>query len=188
MYKKIFVVIDYQNDFVDGSLGFPGAENLDSQIFAKLQECANDEGCLIVVTRDTHGEQYLNTREGKALPIIHCLNGTHGWQVYGKTGEFINQLLENGHKTLAIINKATFGVDPFSLTCDELGDFELDNIESVEFCGLVTNMCVVSNVCCFQARFPNAQMIVHSNMVNSFDPELHSKTLDVLRGMQVSVL
>ena len=77
MAKKMLVVVDYQNDFVDGALGFPGAEKLDHGIAQKIKEFA-ERGDHVVVTLDTHYDNYLDTREGKALPVPHCIEGTHG--------------------------------------------------------------------------------------------------------------
>ena len=178
--KKILVVVDYQKDFVDGALGFPGAENLDEKIVNKIQEYL-DNGDEVFFTMDTHTEDYMNTREGKQLPVPHCIIGTDGWKLYGKTGE----LLKDGVNSY-MIKKATFGCSPFDMT-SELFKFN-EEVESVEFVGLVTNMCVISNVAVFQARFPNAQMIVDPTLCDSFDKGLHKAAIDVMRGMQVQII
>ena len=179
MAKKMLVVVDYQNDFVDGTLGFPGAELLDTGIAKKVRK-ANENGDIVVVTLDTHGKNYLETREGRALPIEHCIRGTHGWELYGETGKVIIEMTEN----IVTLQKGTFGVSPADIVAF-LNRYEVDE---VEFVGLVTNMCVVSNVCCFQAMWPEAQMVVDAALVDSFDKRLHKATLDVLRGMQVKVI
>lgn len=180
MYK-LLVVVDYQKDFVDGSLGFAGAEKLDGKIVDKINEYLSDKDGLIFYTMDTHLENYLDTREGKQLPVPHCIFGTDGWNLYGKVGE----TLKDGMNSF-MIKKATFGVSPEDMN-SHLLPFS-DKVESVEFVGLVTNMCVVSNVAVFQAKYPNAQMIVNGNLCDSFSKELHDKTLDVLEGMQVKVV
>ena len=82
LMNRYLFVIDYQNDFVDGALGFPGAELLDSKIAAKVRSYGAGK---VLFTRDTHFENYLSTREGKNLPIVHCIQGTPGWEVYGNT-------------------------------------------------------------------------------------------------------
>ena len=84
--KKLLVVVDYQNDFVNGSLGFKEAEALDEPIAAKVK-AYRAEGADIVYTMDTHGPQYLDMQEGKKLPVMHCQNGTEGWKLYGKRDE-----------------------------------------------------------------------------------------------------
>lgn len=178
--KKILVVVDYQKDFVNGALGFPGAENLDEKIVKKIQEYL-DNGGEVFYTMDTHTADYLNTREGKLLPVPHCIIGTEGWELYGKTGE----ILKDGVNSY-MIKKATFGCSPADMI-SELFKFD-DEVVSVEFVGLVTNMCVISNVVVFQARFPNAQMIVDPTLCDSFDKGLHQAAIDVMRGMQVKII
>lgn len=184
MAKKMLVVVDYQNDFVDGALGFPGAEKLDHGIAQKIKEFA-ERGDHVVVTLDTHYDNYLDTREGKALPVPHCIEGTHGHRLYGETAKMIETMAAQGKCWAAILEKETFGSNPEDMA--EMLPDEVDTIDTIEFVGLVTNMCVLANVCCFQAMYPDAQIIVHANLCDSFDKELHNKTLDVLRGMQVEV-
>jgi len=178
--SKLLVVVDYQKDFVDGALGFPGAENLDDGILALVKEYV-DAGDSVLFTQDTHDENYLQSREGKALPIEHCILGTEGHQIYGKTGHFARHCTRgNLYRT----NKFTFGVSPEVFV--GMQQLHMDFTE-ITIVGLVTNMCVISNIACFQAAYPNAQMIVESSLVDSFDKELHQKALDVMRGMQVIV-
>lgn len=177
---KILVVVDYQNDFVDGALGFKGADKLDEKIVSKINEYLHN-GDKIFYTMDTHREDYLNTREGKQLPVPHCIFGTKGWELYGKTGK----ILKDGINSFMIM-KETFGCNPMTME-SELFKFS-EPVESVEFVGLVTNMCVISNVAVFQARFPNAQMIVNPNLCDSFDGVLHQKAIDVMKGMQVKII
>lgn len=189
--SKLLVVVDYQKDFVDGALGFPGAEKLDEGILTRIKEY-RDAGEYVLVTRDTHGPNYLNTREGKALPVEHCFLGTEGHDLYGKTGEYLDELLKKHFSReyrltpgLAFVNKVTFGVSPeYLVGYKTMVGVDFDEIE---FVGLVSNICVISNVICFQAAFPSAQMIVDSALTASFDADLHQKTLDVLRGLQVIV-
>lgn len=175
MHKKMLVVVDYQNDFVDGALGFPGAEKLDHAIAEKIRS-AEQNGTAVVVTMDTHGADYLDTREGKRLPVPHCIEGSRGWELFGETGEVLNQV---EHITL---RKATFGAAPLAVA--ELPE----GVEEIELVGLVSNMCLISNVCCLQANYPQAQITVDMNLCDSFDQELHEKTAAVMRGLQVDVL
>lgn len=183
---KILVVVDYQNDFVNGALGFEGADKIDAGIAAKVR--ARDYDAL-VITYDTHKENYLNTREGIALPVEHCIYGTDGHNLFGETRNAVTEVQKE--KIGLHILKETFATSPkemLGIINDIKRYFGEDaKVETVEFVGLVTNMCVLSNVVCFQGAFPEAQMIVHANLVDSFDKELHNKTLDVLEGMQVKV-
>lgn len=178
---QMLVVVDYQKDFVDGALGFSGAKALDGGIAAKVRAYAA-QGGTIVVTMDTHGGDYLDTREGKALPIPHCVEGTEGWALYGETAKALEEAEQAGGRVLRL-TKSTFGCAPEDLAAR----LPKEAPETVELVGLVTNMCVVSNVCCFQARYPGAQLVVDGGLCASFDQALHEKTLDVLRGLQVQV-
>lgn len=190
---KTLVVVDYQKDFVDGALGFPDADKLEAGIIKKIQEYL-EAGGNVIYTMDTHYENYLKTREGKQLPIPHCIKDTNGWQLYGKVKSVMEAARkEFGNIRVYQINKTTFGVAPQSILDykkDILQGTTLtdDYMESFEFVGLVTNMCVVSNVAVFQAAYPNAQMIVNPRLVDSFDKNLHNQTIEVLRGMQVQIL
>ena len=169
-------VIDYQKDFVDGALGFPGAEKLDAAIAARVREYGKGR---VWFTRDTHFPDYLNTREGLHLPAIHCVKGSDGWQNYGETAKALEEVEAVG------IDKLTFGMDVADPAILALLPKEADRIE---LCGLVSNICVVSNAVVLQSHYPNAQIMVDANLTASFDPDLHEKTLDVLAGLQAEVL
>ena len=181
---KLLVVVDYQKDFVDGALGFPGAETLDAGIAAKIR-AYSQSGHYIVQTMDTHCADYLTTREGKHLPVPHCIAETDGWETYGQTAGAITEV-ENSPR-FRRINKATFGVHPKDMTelLNWIGD---DEITEIEFVGLVSNICVISNVCVFQGAFPLAQILVASDLIASFDPKAHEAVLEVMRGLQVELL
>ena len=176
--KKLLVVIDYQNDFVDGALGFEKAKTLESGIYDKVNKYLND-GAKVIFTYDTHDKNYLNTREGKNLPVEHCFRGTEGQKLYGKLKEF-----ENVKNTLHI-EKTGFGISPSDIIkiSEEFGD----DIEQIEIVGVVTNICVVSNFVMFQAQYRNADIIVDASLCASFDDNFHEKTLDVLEGLQGKV-
>lgn len=169
-------VIDYQNDFVDGALGFPGAEKLDGPIARRVREYGPGR---VFFTRDTHDPEYLSTREGRHLPAVHCVKGTPGWQNYGETARALAEVGAVG------IDKPAFGMD----TGDPAVLAKLPaDAQRIELCGLVSNICVVSNAVVLQSRYPNAQIVVDARLTASFDPALHEKTLDVLAGLQTEVL
>ena len=128
---KALVVVDYQVDFVDGALGFPGAEKLEQIILDKIANCRSTGG-QVIFTLDTHGEEYLSTAEGRKLPVPHCIKGTPGHALYGRVAEAVKP-------DDIVIEKPSFG----SL---ELADL-LRRLapEEVELCGLVTDICVISN-------------------------------------------
>lgn len=188
---KMLVVVDYQNDFVKGSLAFEGADKLDHQIALRIEMAAND-GEAIVCTYDTHKKNYLNTREGRNLPVEHCIEGTDGWELYGEVKTLIDELDETYAGVLHKIKKYSFGVGPAAML--ELKDMlRMNNInpsdiDEIELCGLVSNICVVSNAVTFQAAFPEATIVVNRSLTDSFDKELNDKTMDVLKGLQVKVI
>ena len=180
---KMLVVVDYQKDFVDGALGFPGAEKLDAGIAEKIRAYA-ENGDFIVQTMDTHYPDYLSTREGLHLPVPHCIEGTEGWETYGKTAEAIAQV--EASPRFHRINKATFPVHPAQML--ELMEKLTEDITEIEFVGLVSNICVISNICVFQGAFPNAQVLVDKNLTASFDSKAHQAVLEVMASLQVKFL
>ena len=174
--SRYLFVIDYQNDFVDGALGFPGAEKLDEKIAAKVLSYGKGR---VLFTRDTHFEDYLQTREGRNLPVEHCIKGTHGWQVYGRTAEALAEV------EAAAIDKLVFGMD---VTDPATAAVLPERADEIELVGLVSNICVVSNAVVLQSKYPEATIIVDAGCTDSFDKSLHEKVLDVLEGFQVKVI
>lgn len=177
--KKLLVVIDYQKDFVDGALGFKKAETLEDGIYNKIKKYLN-EGNKVIFTYDTHYTNYLETREGKNLPVPHCYIDTEGHELYGKLKEF-----KESDNTFHY-NKESFGIAPKDMIklSKEIGM----DIDEIEFTGVVSNMCVISNVVTFQSQYINAQIVVDSNLCASFDDELHEKAMDVMKSLQVKVI
>ena len=174
--NRYLFVIDYQNDFVDGALGFPGAEKLDEKIAAKIRSYGKGK---VLFTRDTHFENYLQTREGKNLPVVHCIKGSDGWQVYGETAKALAEVEAPG------IDKLVFGMD---VTDPATAAVLPENAEEIELVGLVSNICVVSNAVVLQSKYPEATILVDAACTDSFDKSLHEKVLDVLAGFQVKVI
>ena len=173
--NRYLFVIDYQNDFVDGALGFPGAEKLDEKIAAKVRAYGKGH---VLFTRDTHFENYLTTREGRNLPVVHCIKGTPGWEVYGQTAKALAEV------EAPAIDKLVFGMDVSDPAIAAVLPEAADEIELV---GLVSNICVVSNAVVLQSKYPEATILVDAQCTDSFDKGLHEKVLDVLAGFQVKV-
>ncbi|MBC8570879.1 cysteine hydrolase family protein [Zongyangia hominis] len=172
--KKALIVVDYQNDFVTGSLGFSGAEKLEGPICEKIEQYRG-EGGDVIFTFDTHGEDYSVTQEGRKLPVPHCLKGSDGWELFGR----VAACREAGDRSF---DKATFG----SL---ELAEYVRGKgYDRIELCGLVSNICVLSNAVLCKAALPEADIVVDARCTASGNGELHQKTLDVLEGVQVTVL
>ena len=174
--NRYLFVIDYQNDFVDGALGFPGAEKLDEKIAAKVRAYGKGH---VLFTRDTHFENYLNTREGRNLPVKHCIKGSFGWEVYGETAKALSEV------EAPAIDKPVFGMD---VTDPATAAVLPETADEIELVGLVSNICVVSNAVVLQSRYPEATIIVDAACTDSFDKSLHEKVLDVLEGFQVKVM
>ncbi|GFZ30542.1 amidase [Clostridium zeae] len=177
--RKLLVVVDYQKDFVDGALGFDKAVELEKPIYDKVKKYLH-EGEKVLFTYDTHHENYLETREGKNLPVIHCIESTEGHDLYGSLKEF--KKVKNTYH----YNKGSFGISPADMIkiSEELGE----DIESIEVVGVVTNMCVVSNVVTFQSQYTNADISVDGALCASFDEALHDKALHVIESLQVKVV
>ncbi len=171
--KKLLVVVDYQVDFVTGSLGFEGALALEDAICEKIRayKRAGDE---VVFTLDTHEQKYLFTNEGKHLPVKHCIKGTSGHKLYGKVGA-----LSDG---CTVIEKATFG----GLGLAE--HISRSDYSDIELCGVVSNICVLSNAVIAKAASPDSQIIVDAACVAAPDSQMHEKALDILRGLHVNII
>ena len=171
---KALVVVDYQVDFVDGALGFAGAELLEPLIVEKIKEC-RENGGKVIFTLDTHGEDYLSSAEGRKLPVAHCIKGTAGHRLYGKAAECVTD-------DDIVIEKPSFGSLELAERLKEGG------FDEVELCGLVTDICVVSNAVIAKAALPESRIVVDSKAVASFDGEKHNAALEVMRSVQVDVI
>ncbi|KAA6233480.1 cysteine hydrolase family protein [Campylobacter sp. LR291e] len=169
--KKALIVVDFQNDFINGSLGFEKAKRLEKVILQKLTNFKDD----IIFTFDTHDDKYLQSKEGKNLPIKHCLINSPGWNMPENFTPFLK-------KAKKIFYKNTFG----SL---ELANFLQDeNYDELEFCGLVSHICVFANIILAHSASLNTKLILDLNATASFDDDLHNKTLDILRVFNVELI
>lgn len=177
--SKLLVVVDYQHDFVEGALGFPKAKTLEDGIYNKVNEYIAN-GDKVVFTYDTHDENYLETREGKNLPIPHCIFRTKGHKLYGKLKEFVRE------KDTEHIYKKSFGISPYDIhhIIRKLNP----NIDTIEIIGIVTNMCVISNAVMFQSEYINSEIIVDASLCAGFNEDLHEKALDVLESIHINVI
>lgn len=183
---KVLVVVDYQKDFVDGALGFASAKDIDNGIAQLVKETMNEDG-VVIFTADTHYSEYLDTQEGKLLPVPHCIHDTEGWQLYGETGKVFNTDFEKG--SMFLLEKDTFGSTSLMTKLRQLNvnDGKFNGVESITLVGVVTNMCVISNAVIAKTACPEAKIIIKKDLVDSFDKELHQKALDVMASMQMTV-
>jgi nicotinamidase-related amidase len=171
--RRCLIVVDYQNDFVSGSLGFPGAELLDPLIAEKINKY-RAKGDVIVFTFDTHGADYLKTQEGRNLAVPHCVEGTTGHDLYGETGKMARE----GDRHFF---KSAFG-------SDELYEYlKSTPFRRIEIVGLVSNICVISNAVLAKTAQPETPIIVDADCTASHDPNLHKAALDVMIGLQIRV-
>lgn len=177
---KILVVIDMQKDFVDGALGSPEAQAIVPNVAAKVKQYAEMADGLVVYTRDTHFDNYMDTREGKYLPVPHCVFETEGWEI---VPEVLNE-----EAAAVYVNKMTFGCNylaaEISDPVEELGE----TIKSIEICGLCTDICVVSNALILKANFPEVSFTVDSACCAGVTPEKHEAALEVMRSCQIDVI
>ena len=173
--EKILVVVDMQNDFVDGALGTQEAQAIVDNVVKKIESF---DGA-IYVTYDTHFEDYMETSEGKNLPVVHCVRDTEGWRLNEKVQEALSK-----KEAYTEIEKITFGsIDlPFVLAEEN----EMDNAE-VELIGLCTDICVVSNALILKANFPDIDIIVDSSCCAGVTPEKHEAALETMRSCQIIV-
>lgn len=179
--KKLLVVVDYQKDFVDGSLGFPGAQAIEEPIMCKIEEYRS-AGDTIVFTFDAHEKDYLSTQEGKNLPIPHCMQGEEGYELYGRVAEM--------RKTTDLsFDKSTFGSlelsDWLRECCEQASDKR--PFESIEIVGLVLNICILFTAVLAKAACPEVPIIVDAACTDAPTEQLRDATFDVLEGVQVSI-
>jgi nicotinamidase-related amidase len=172
--KKCLIVVDYQNDFIDGSLGFKGAIEIKDHIVKKIYNYHSEMND-VIFTKDTHEQAYLDQEEGKNLPVEHCMKGSYGHKIQKDVQALMN-------KNDKIFEKNTFP----SL---DLGNYLSDKTyDVIELCGLVSNICVLSNAVIAKAALPNAHIVVDALAMASFDEDLHKKTIDIMKGLHVEVL
>ncbi len=175
--KNLLVVVDYQNDFVNGALGFAGAEELAPGIAAAVEETLLAGG-FVLFTRDTHGPDYLQTREGRYLPVPHCLAGTQGHQLFGP----LHRYEENPPARVSIIDKPTFGSPDVVAAAEALCG---GPPHSIRVCGVVTDICVIANALLLHTGFPAAGVRVLGALCGSGNRQNAQKALDVLAGMGI---
>lgn len=164
---KTLIVVDMQNDFIDGSLGTKEAEAIVENVRRKIRTY-QENGGEIIFTRDTHTEDYLNTNEGRHLPVKHCIKGTDGWQIVDGL-EIPNA---------RYIDKPSFGW----MKWDE---FEFEEVELV---GLCTDICVVSNALIIKAAFPEINVTVDASCCAGVTPKTHKAALETMKMCQVNVV
>ena len=164
--KKTLIVVDMQNDFIDMALGTKEAVAIVPNVKKKIEEYIKN-GDEVIFTRDTHHDDYLDTAEGKKLPVVHCIEGSKGWQI--ADGLYV--------EGCEIVDKPNFGWP----------NWNKKSFEEVELIGLCTDICVVSNALIIKAQFPEIKVSVDSSCCAGVTPESHEAALTTMKFCQVDV-
>ena len=167
---KYLIVVDMQNDFVSGSLGSEAAEKTVSGILDKIKGFDGR----IIFTRDTHFDDYLQTQEGKNLPVSHCIKDTDGWQIVDELSEYAE----------TVVDKAAFGSMDLP---NVIGEFS-DDVEEIQLCGLCTDICVISNAVILKSAFPEAEIVIDSSCCAGVSKTSHNTALDAMRALQMKII
>lgn len=165
--KKTLIVVDMQNDFIHMALGTPEAVAIVPRVKEKIESYV-DRGDEVIFTRDTHGKNYLDTPEGRKLPVRHCIRGSEGWQI-------ADGLYVEGCR---IIDKPNFGWP----------HWDREELKDVELIGLCTDICVVSNALIIKAMHPDARVTVDSRCCAGVTPESHLAALKTMEMCQINVI
>lgn len=171
---KVLIVVDMQNDFIDGALGTKEAQ----EIVPKVAERIKSFDGRVIATRDTHEENYLDTQEGKKLPVKHCIRGTAGWEIHPEIQELIRELP---------MDKLTFGCLDLGNALQKYDEWQ-EKIESVTLIGLCTDICVISNAMIVKAALPEARIIVDASCCAGVTPESHKQALEAMKVCQIEVV
>lgn len=169
---KILLVIDMQKDFIDGSLGTKEAVAILPKVLKKMDEFEGK----ILATRDTHGEDYLSTAEGRKLPVPHCIKGSDGWQLHPEIA---------GRLTEEPIDKPSFGSVQLPHILQGIQNEE--PIESITLVGLCTDICVISNAMILKAYFPEISIIVDASCCAGVTPKSHANALEAMKMCQIEI-
>ena len=166
---KYLIVVDMQNDFTTGSLGSTHAVAIIPNVVAKVKSFSGK----VIFTRDTHGVDYLQTQEGKKLPVVHCVKDTDGWQICDELKPYVEQ----------VVDKITFG----SVTLPHILSKQGEPIDEIELCGLCTDICVISNAMILKAAFPEVKITVDASCCAGVTLESHNTALNAMMAVQIEV-
>lgn len=172
--EKVLVVVDMQKDFIDGSLGTKEAEKIVDGVVEEIKKYRMED---IFATRDTHTEDYLQTQEGKKLPVVHCVKGTEGWEINGKVKEAL--------KGAEVMDKPTFGSKELA---EKIAGLAAEEEIEVTLVGLCTDICVVSNALLIKAYLPEVPVRVLASCCAGVTPESHQAALATMKMCQVEIV
>ena len=175
--RQFLIVVDMQKDFIDGSLGTAEAQAIVSAAVARIR-AARAAGETVIATLDTHGEDYLDTAEGRKLPVRHCIRGTEGWALHPEIREALSGA--------RLVEKPTFGSVRLPGIVGELAGDACDL--RIELIGLCTDICVISNALLVKAFLPEVPVRVDAACCAGVTPESHRTALDAMRACQIEVV
>lgn len=183
MKEKILILIDVQNDFISGSLKNNIAESKIQNIVKKIKDFTGNH---IFVTKDTHYDDYMRTREGVKLPVKHCIEGTWGWELHTDVSKALSEWLEQDKvkRIVHYITKHTFGSYDLAAIIDELDGEE----KEIDMCGFCTDICVISNALILKERmYDNAEIHVYDDCCAGVTEGTHNAALTVMESCQINV-
>ena len=170
--QNILVVVDMQNDFIDGALGTAEAVAIVPKVEKKIREFQGK----VIFTRDTHEENYMDTQEGRKLPVPHCIRGSKGWEIREELEQFRKE---------ETFDKVTFGSTDLGIALKEMN--EKEPVESITFIGLCTDICVISNVLLAKAHLPEVRMVVDASCCAGVTPQSHKNALEAMKMCQIEI-
>ena len=173
--QKLLIVVDMQNDFIDGALGTAEAEAIVDNVVAKI----NAFDGAVLYTLDTHGDDYMHTMEGAKLPVPHCIKGTQGHALNARVAAAC------AAKNAVCLEKVTFGARDLPARVKDLCP---DGIESIELIGLCTDICVISNTLLLKAHYPDVPIAVDAACCAGVTPESHRNALSAMATCHIDIL
>ncbi|MDO4459581.1 MAG: isochorismatase family cysteine hydrolase [Clostridia bacterium] len=170
--SRYLIVVDMQNDFITGALGSSEAQAIVPNVVEKVKNF----GGRVVFTRDSHGSDYMDTEEGRNLPVMHCVEGTHGWEICDELKQYAG----------VVLNKPSFGARRLGeiLAAAEYSE----HIEEITFVGLCTDICVISNAMLVKAFVPESKIIVDASCCAGVSPESHKTALEAMKACQIEII
>ncbi|MBQ8826179.1 MAG: cysteine hydrolase [Oscillospiraceae bacterium] len=175
--KKAMIVIDMQNDFISGALGTKEAQAIVENTAQAVKDFKAETGLPVIFTKDTHGDDYMNTLEGKKLPVPHCIKGTQGWELDGALKALVS---DND----AVLEKVTFGCKDIA---DKVTEVYGGAPDEIEIFGLCTDICVISNTMLLKAAFPEAVIKIRENCCAGVTPESHRNALEAMKMCHIDI-
>lgn len=196
--KNVFIVVDMQNDFVDGALGTPEAQAIVNKVADQIRARANKD-TILLVTKDTHGTDYMETLEGKNLPVAHCIKNTYGWElapaiqeaIYDTRDKYFDFNSYFPYVADHIVCKPTFGsvdLQNILFVIDDMTGTQSGEIAEITLCGLCTGICVLSNAILCKATMPEVPVKVIEDCCACVTPDSHKTAIDAMKLCQIEII